>query len=72
MGSHKSKNHRVDISTLPAIEPEPDYVIKTRQPMPSSWYLNILRGKREDELRGLAYAYSRYQPPDQDASAIAP
>jgi hypothetical protein len=27
--------------------------------MPSKWALNILRGKREDELKGLAYAYSR-------------
>lgn len=30
MGSHKSKNHRVDITTLPVVEPEPDYEIKTR------------------------------------------
>lgn len=37
MGSYKSKNHKVDINTLPVVDPEPDYVIKTRQPMPSSW-----------------------------------
>lgn len=30
MGSYKSKNHKVDINTLPVVEPEPDYVIKTR------------------------------------------
>ncbi|CAK91801.1 unnamed protein product (macronuclear) [Paramecium tetraurelia] len=59
MGSYKSKNHKVDINTLPVVDPEPDYVIKTRQPMPSNWQLNILRGKREDELRGLSYAYAR-------------
>lgn len=44
MGSYKSKNHKVDISSLPTIEPEPDYLVKTRQPMPSSWQLNIVRG----------------------------
>jgi hypothetical protein len=59
MGSYKSKNQKVDINSLPPMDPEPDYVIKTRQPMPSTWALNILRGKREDELRGLAYAYAR-------------
>jgi hypothetical protein len=36
MGSYKSKNHKVDISTLPVVDPEPDYIIKTRQPMPTS------------------------------------
>lgn len=44
---------------LPEVEPEPEYEVKTRQPMPDRWILNIVRGKREDELKGLAYAYAR-------------
>jgi hypothetical protein len=27
--------------------------------MPDKWALNIFRGQREDELKGLAYAYAR-------------
>lgn len=59
MGSYKSKNFKVDVESLPETEPEPDYVIKTRSPKPERWSLNLLRGQREDELKGLAYAYAR-------------
>ncbi len=59
MGTYKSKNQKVDINSLPASDPEPDYEIRTRQPMPGKWAVNILRGKREDELKGLAYSFSR-------------
>jgi Cytochrome c oxidase biogenesis protein Cmc1 like len=60
MGSYRSKGFKIDIETIPEQEPEPDYEIKTRTPKPDRWQLNILRGRREDELRGLAYAYARY------------
>lgn len=60
MGSYRSKNFKVDVDSLPTLEPEPNYEIKTRSPMPDRWALNILRGQREDELKGLAYAYARY------------
>lgn len=59
MGSYRSKGFKIDIETLPEAEPEPDYEIRTRSPMPDRWALNIVRGKREDELKGLAYAYAR-------------
>jgi len=60
MGSYRSKGFNVDIDTIPDMEPEPDYVILTRPPIPDKWALNIRRGQREDELKGLAYAYARY------------
>ena len=54
MGSYKSKSIKVDIQNLPTLEPEPEYIVKTRPPMPSTWQLNLLRGSRENELNGLA------------------
>lgn len=59
MGAHKSRMYRVHIDENNAFEPEPDYVIKTRSPMPSKWQLNILRGKKEDDLRNQAYPLAR-------------
>ena len=54
MGSYKSKGVKMDIPSLPILEPEPNYEVKTRPPIPSTWQLNILRGSRENELNGLA------------------
>lgn len=59
MGSYRSKNFKVDIDSLPEAEPEPNYEVRTRSPKPERWTLNLLRGQREDELKGLAYAYAR-------------
>ncbi len=44
MGSYRSKNFKVDIESLPPMEREPNYKVKTRAPMPDRWSLNILRG----------------------------
>jgi len=57
MGAHKSKMPKIDPEDK--LDPEPEYVIKTRSPKPTIWQLNILRGKREDDLRNDAYPIAR-------------
>ena len=59
MGAHKSRLHKVHLEDRGVLEPEPDFVIKTRSPKPDVWQLNILRGKREDDLRNEAYPLAR-------------
>eukprot|EP01017_Pseudomicrothorax_dubius_P018529 TRINITY_DN20478_c0_g1_i2.p1 TRINITY_DN20478_c0_g1~~TRINITY_DN20478_c0_g1_i2.p1 ORF type:complete len:101 (+),score=10.10 TRINITY_DN20478_c0_g1_i2:62-364(+) len=49
----------INPETLPPIDPEPNYVIKTRPPIPMEWSLNILRGKREEELSDEAFRLAR-------------
>ena len=44
------KKFRV-IKELPKLNPEPDYVIKTRPPMWDDWRLNIFRGIKENRLK---------------------
>ncbi len=44
---------------LEQLEEETDYVVKTRSPMPSTWSLNILRGKREDDMRNESMSFAR-------------
>jgi len=58
MGGVPSKK-QVDVESLPRIYPEEDYVIRTRSPMPDTWTMNIMRGKREDELRLESYPLAR-------------
>ncbi len=59
MGTYKSKNIKIDAEKLPILEEETNYTVKTRGPIPSQWKLNILRGKREDELKNEAMQLSR-------------
>ena len=59
MGAFKSKREKIDIEKLPKLHEETDYQIKTRSPKPTNWRLNIMRGKREDELRNEAYYLAR-------------
>jgi hypothetical protein len=59
MGTYKSKGVKGDADKMPRLEPEPNYEIKTRSPKPTTWKLNILRGKREDDLRNEAYPLAR-------------
>ena len=39
------------IKELPKLEPEPDYIVKTRPPMWDDWRLNIFRGIKENRLK---------------------
>ena len=39
------------IKELPQLEPEPDYIIRTRPPMWDDWRLNIFRGIKENRLK---------------------
>jgi len=39
------------IRDLPRLNPEPDYIIKTRPPMWDDWRLNIFRGIKENRLK---------------------
>jgi len=39
------------IRDLPQLNPEPDYIIKTRPPMWDDWRLNIFRGIKENRLK---------------------
>lgn len=59
MGNLKSRTTNLIITEDLKLDPEPNYEIKTRSPRPENWKLNILRGKKEDELRGEAYAIAR-------------
>ena len=60
MGTYKSKSIKVDISNMKELEEEePNYEVKTRTPRPSSWKMNILRGKRESELNDIAMPITR-------------
>lgn len=59
MGTYKSKAVKGDAEKLPRLQRELDYDIKTRSPKPTTWKLNILRGKREDDLRNEAYPLAR-------------
>ncbi|CDW84510.1 UNKNOWN [Stylonychia lemnae] len=36
---------------MPKLNPEPDYIIKTRPPMWDDWRLNIFRGVKENRLK---------------------
>ena len=55
--SKKDKNRKAE--DFPAVEREPDYVVKTRSPMPDRWSLNVTRGHREEELRAEAMPIAR-------------
>ncbi len=59
MGAHQSRLHKVHLEGRGSLEPEPDYIIRTRSPKPTVWQLNILRGKKEDDLRNEAYPLAR-------------
>lgn len=59
MGAHKSMMPKISPEDRQNLEPEPDYVIKTRSPKPTVWQLNIHRGKREDDLRNESYPIAR-------------
>ena len=59
MGTYKSKIPKQDVNENTCLEEEPFYVIKTRSPRPGPWSLNIMRGKREDDLRNIAYSLAR-------------
>lgn len=59
MGAHHSKLSKANKDDKGVLEPEPDFIIKTRSPRPEIWQLNILRGKREDDLRNQAYPLAR-------------
>ena len=50
MGTYKSKGVIRDIEKMPPLDEEPEYEVKTKGPLVSSWKLNILRGKRESDL----------------------
>ena len=39
------------VKSLPRLNPEPDYIIKTRPPMWDDWRLNIFRGMKENRLK---------------------
>ena len=39
------------VKDLPKLEPEPDYIVKTRPPMWDDWRLNIFRGIKENRLK---------------------
>jgi hypothetical protein len=39
------------IRDLPKLNPEPDYIIRTRPPMWDDWRLNISRGIKENRLK---------------------
>lgn len=47
----EDKKNYSPIKDLPRLEPEPDYVIKTRPPMWDDWRLNIFRGIKENRLK---------------------
>lgn len=52
MGTYKSKSIKGNVYELDQLEESPpDVKAKTRAPKPGLWKLNILRGKREDELK---------------------
>jgi hypothetical protein len=53
------KKVKQDIEHMPRLEPEMDYEIKTRSPLPKTWNLNILRGRKEDELKNESYPIVR-------------
>ena len=38
------------VRDMPELEPEPDYVFKTRAPMLDDWRLNAVRGIKENTL----------------------
>lgn len=59
MGGKNTKIPEINPEDRKNLEPEPDYDIKTRSPKPTTWQLNIMRGKREDDLRNEAYPIAR-------------
>ena len=46
----EKKNYNA-VKCLPQLNPEPDYIIKTRPPMWDDWRLNIFRGMKENRLK---------------------
>jgi len=62
MGNYKSANKYVDNTKLPIMEPEENYVIKTRAPCltNNTWHTNILLRVREEELSDAAMPIARY------------
>ena len=42
------------VKHMPELNREPDYVVKTRPPMWDDWRLNIVRGIKENKIRGEA------------------
>lgn len=60
MGTYKSKALKGNVFEMEQIDESPlDVKSKTRQPMPDLWKLNILRGKREDEIKDEAMPIAR-------------
>jgi hypothetical protein len=52
MGTYKSRGIKRGILKMEEDLPEVEnYIPKTKYPMPENWKLNVLRGKREDELK---------------------
>ena len=47
----KAKKTYSPIKELPQLNPEPNYVIKTRPPMWDDWRLNIFRGIKENRMK---------------------
>ena len=47
------------VQQMPKLDPEPDYLIKTRPPMWDDWRLNIFRGVKENRLKLEANKISR-------------
>lgn len=47
----QAKKNYSPIKELPRLEPEPDYLIRTRPPMWDDWRLNIFRGIKENKLK---------------------
>ena len=39
------------VRDMPQLDPEPDYVVRTRPPIMGEWRLNIVRGMKENKIR---------------------
>ena len=60
MGTYKSRQIKQNIYELEELQESPPTINpKSRSPMPDLWKLNILRGKREDELKGESMPIAR-------------
>lgn len=60
MGTYKSKALKGNVFEMEQMdESPPDVIPKTRSPMPDLWKLNVLRGKREDEIKDEAMPIAR-------------
>ncbi|EAR88681.1 cytochrome C oxidase biogenesis Cmc1-like protein (macronuclear) [Tetrahymena thermophila SB210] len=60
MGTYKSKQIQHNVFDEQHLDESPaDIKPKTRSPKPTTWKLNILRGKREDEIKDEAMPLAR-------------